>query len=144
MRFSSLLRFVPDLGFHQYHNVHYEPSVPVVVPTAPESVVVNTYEQEQMPPKETYGPPKETYGPPSPYPPPAPELPELPTLPEVPHVEYGIPTTTTTTLAPPQEYGPPPTNTYGPPPTFTTSSFQIPKTSYGVPQGPAYHYTQRF
>lgn len=132
-------RFVPNLGFHQYSNVHYEPSVPVVVPTVPEAEETPSYVVEDTP--------QETYGPPKPYPP-APE----------PHEEYGVPSTT---LAPPSPtygppphptYGPPPPQTYGPPPpetyglpnTYSSSSFQIPKTSYGVPAGPSYHLTQRF
>lgn len=140
--FCFFYRFVPNLGFHQYHNIHYEPSVPVNVPTVPESVETSKFELQ---------PPKETYGPPSPYPPPVPELPE------VPHIEYGVPSTTTTVAPPPSPptdtYGPPstpPTDTYGPPPTyglpstFSSQSFQIPKTSYGVPQGPAFQYIQRW
>lgn len=127
-------RFVPNLGFHQYSNVHYEPSVPVVVPTVPK-IETSSYAVDDRP--------EETYGPPKPYPP-------VPEIPEEPHEEYGVPSTT---LAPPSPtYGPPPPQTYGPPPpetyglpnTFSSSSFQIPKTSYGVPEGPSYHLTQRF
>lgn len=123
-------RFVPNLGFHQYSNIHYEPSVPVSVPTVPE--ITSTYLQK-------------------PYAPSVPELPEVPVIPEIPHIEYGVPTTSPAPPTP--EYGPPPPQVYGPPKTGTTfnlpatsasQSFRIPSTSFGVPQGPSYKYTQRF